>query len=195
MSACSVSRARVILLPELLRRCPRLKPAVTASAQVLLSLGSNLGDRREVLHAAMRALATMPGTVVTACSHCYETEPVGPVNQAPFLNAALAIETDLDPLELLAQTQRIERELGRTPGERWGPRRIDIDLVLWGDVTWEDARLMLPHPAFRERAFVLVPLAEIAPGAVDPVTGRTVAALAAALGAHGGVEMREALTP
>jgi 2-amino-4-hydroxy-6-hydroxymethyldihydropteridine diphosphokinase len=172
-----------------------LSAAETASAPVLLSLGSNIGDRLEALQAAVHALAVLPGTVLVACSHSYETDAVGVLGQAAFLNAAVRIETELEPLALLGETQRIERELGRIPGQRWGPRRIDIDIVLWGELIKVDARLMLPHAAFRERAFVLLPLREIAPEAVDPVSGKTVAELAEALGAHARVELGEALTP
>ena len=155
--------------------------------RIYLSLGSNLGDREANLRAACDALDELNGVCVRAVSHGYDTEPVGRVDQPAFLNAAVEIETDLEPLELLTAAKGIEQQLGRRPSGRWGPRCIDIDLVLWGDRVLESDALTLPHARFRERAFVLAPLAEIAPDAVDPITGDTVAALAEKPGVHGRV--------
>ena len=148
---------------------------------MLLSLGSNLGDRADCLRRALEALAALPDTRLAAQSGVHETAPWGVADQPSFLNLAAEIETDLAPLELLNAVKTLEVRLGRTPGPQWGPRVIDIDLVLWEDRVMETGALTLPHPRFRERAFVLLPLREIAPDAVDPVTGRTVAELAAAL--------------
>lgn len=153
--------------------------------RIYVSLGSNVGDRQRHLRRALEALTEVSGVSLTAISPCYETEPVGDSRQGRFLNIVAAIETDVAPLELLDAMKRLESELGRVPTRRWGPRVIDIDLILWGDTVLETARLTLPHPHFRERAFVLVPLAAIAPDAVDPVTGRTVKDLAAAVGNEG----------
>lgn len=147
--------------------------------RVYLSLGSNLGDRKANLEAALAALDGWDGVSVTKRSHFYETEPVGEVDQPEFLNMAAEIETALEPIELLNAIKAIEAELGRKPSERWGPRSIDIDMVLWGGRVVETERLALPHKEFRNRAFVLAPLAEIAPDAVDPVTGKTIVELAA----------------
>jgi 2-amino-4-hydroxy-6-hydroxymethyldihydropteridine diphosphokinase len=155
--------------------------------RILLSIGSNLGNRETLLREAVEALGREPAVHVTASSSQYETEPVGVVDQPPFLNMAVEIETDLEPLELLDAVKCIERKLGRIPSERWGPRHIDIDIVLWGGRVMETERLTLPHREFRRRAFVLVPLAEIAPDAMDPVSGKTVAALTADLESHDGV--------
>ena len=155
--------------------------------RIFLSIGSNLGNREVLLREAVEALGREPGVRVTACSAQYETEPAGVVDQPLFLNMAAEIETDKEPLELLDAVKGIEQRLGRVPSERWGPRHIDIDIVLWGDKVMETERLTLPHRDFRQRAFVLVPLAEIAPDAMDPVTGRTVAALAAGLESRDGV--------
>ncbi len=160
--------------------------------RVQLSLGSNVGDREAILVAAMEALEQEPGVSIAAASHCYESEPVGMREQPDFLNLAVEIETDLEPLELLRRVKDIERRLGRTPSVRWGPRAIDIDIVLWGRRALTSEELTLPHAAFRERAFVLAPLAEIAPGAVDPVSGLTVAELAERPEARGRV-VRKAL--
>ena len=152
-----------------------------------MSLGSNLGNRAAHLRAGLGALDRLEGVAVTAVSGCYETEPVGKSDQPEFLNLAAEIETDLEPLELLNAVKGIERELGRVPGERWGPRAIDIDLVLWEDRVIEAETLVVPHREFRNRAFVLAPLSEIAPEAVDPVTGLRVAELAVRPEARGRV--------
>jgi 2-amino-4-hydroxy-6-hydroxymethyldihydropteridine diphosphokinase len=146
---------------------------------VLLSLGSNLGDREAALEQAVAALDAEAGVRVCMRSQMYETAPVGGVEQPPFLNMALGVETTLAPLALLARVKALEVRLGRVPSEHWGPRAIDIDLILWGDLQYADRVLTLPHPEFRKRAFVLRPLADIAPDALDPVTGRDIKTLAA----------------
>ncbi len=151
------------------------------TAHVHLSLGSNLGDRADHLRRALDAVAALPETRLVAQSSVHETAPWGVTGQPSFLNLAAEIETALGPLELLNAVKTVEICLGRTPGPLWGPRAIDIDLVLWEDRVMETDALTLPHARFRERAFVLLPLREIAPDAVDPVTGCTVAELAAAL--------------
>jgi len=143
-----------------------------------LGLGSNLGDRRRNLEAALEALRAHPQITVSAVSAFLETDPVGgPPGQGKFLNAAAEIETDLAPEALLEELKRIERALGRTPGPRWGPREIDLDILLYGKEVLETETLVIPHPRMRERRFVLAPLAEIAPAARDPVTGLTIRAL------------------
>jgi 2-amino-4-hydroxy-6-hydroxymethyldihydropteridine diphosphokinase len=127
-----------------------------------LGLGSNLGDRRAQLQAAVDALAAR-GVRVLASSSVYETAPVGEVlDQPAFLNAALRIETDLGPESLLDAAKAVERELGReSGGARHGPRPIDVDVLLLGSVTHASERLRVPHPALLERRFVLVPLLEL----------------------------------
>jgi 2-amino-4-hydroxy-6-hydroxymethyldihydropteridine diphosphokinase len=145
--------------------------------EVYLSLGSNVGDRLENLRAAVAALCADEEIEVLRESRVYETEPVGDVDQGAFLNMAVAVETTLAPLEFLDRAQAIETRLGRVPTHRWGPRVIDIDIVLWNDMVMETERLTIPHPEFRKRAFVLAPLAEIAPNAVDPVTRKMVQTL------------------
>ena len=142
--------------------------------QALIGLGSNLGDRRAILDDAIAALAAMPGVEVRAVSSYHETAPVGgPVDQGPFLNAAARLITGLDPLQLLARLQEIEHQHGRERLVRWGERTLDLDLLLFGDRIVETPELTIPHPHIALRRFVLTPLVEIAPTAVDPLTQLT----------------------
>jgi len=136
-----------------------------------LGLGSNLGDRASYLQSAVDALRPV------AVSHFIETEPQGGPQQGRYLNAAVVIETDLDPRGLLARVHELEREAGRERAERFGPRTLDVDVLLFGDVEMDEASLTIPHPRMTQRAFVLGPLAEIAPDWVVPGTGRTVGQL------------------
>jgi len=134
-----------------------------------LSLGSNLGNREENLRQAIRALDLREGIRVVAVSPLYETDPVGYVEQSAFLNMACAVETDLSPEHLLREVLAVEQELGRVRTIRWGPRTIDIDVLLYGSMTFHGESLQIPHPAMTERAFVLVPLRDIWPGGPLPV--------------------------
>ena len=145
-----------------------------------LGLGSNVGDRRVSLQAAVADLWTHDVSVLAASS-VYETEPVGEVlDQREFLNACVRIETPLDPEALLDACKAVERALGRRPGGvRHGPRPIDVDLLLLGDLEYESDRLTLPHREVTTRRFVLVPLLEIEPGLEIPGDGRAADALAA----------------
>lgn len=128
-----------------------------------LGLGGNLGDREAMLRAAIAALDATPDVRVTAVSSLYETPPWGPVPQGPYLNACVALDTTLSPRELLTLCLAIERDHGRERAIRWGPRTLDIDVLLYGDEAIDEEGLIVPHPRMTERAFVLVPLAEIAP--------------------------------
>lgn len=139
--------------------------------QIYLGLGTNLGDRLASLRAAVRLLP--PAVTLAALSPLYETEPVGIIEQPPFLNAVCAAGTDLDPQALLTYLKRIEWQLGRRPGPIWGPRPIDIDILLYDDQQIETAELRVPHTRMSERAFVLVPLAALAPDLIVPGTGTT----------------------
>ncbi|WP_417767901.1 2-amino-4-hydroxy-6-hydroxymethyldihydropteridine diphosphokinase [Stappia sp.] len=130
-----------------------------------LGLGSNIGDTRAHLDAALAALAATPGIVVVARSSDYRTPPWGPVPQDDYRNACVVIETRLSPLALLERCLAVERELGRVRDIRWGPRIIDIDVLVYGQEAVEQDGLSIPHPRMSERAFVLVPLAEIWPDA------------------------------
>lgn len=148
-----------------------------------LGLGSNIGDKAGHLAAAEQGLARMPGIRIVARSADYRTPPWGDTDQDWFLNGALAIETDLDPHALLDACLGVERDLGRIRERRWGPRVIDIDVLSYAGAEVSDARLVLPHRYVRERAFVLVPLAEIAPDL--RIGGETVAEALAKLDSSG----------
>jgi 2-amino-4-hydroxy-6-hydroxymethyldihydropteridine diphosphokinase len=150
---------------------------------VYLALGTNLGDRQANLR---RVVACLPPTVtVLAESPVYETPPWGVTDQPLFLNMALKSRTRLSPRALLDHLKRLERELGRLPSARYGPRLIDLDILFYDDRVLDSPRLILPHPRLHERAFVLVPLADLAPELVHPVLGRPIAALLAAVDAKG----------
>ena len=130
-----------------------------------VGLGSNLGRREETLREALRRLSEHEGIRIAAVSSFRETDPVGVTDQPRFVNAAAALETDLVALELLERLLAVERELGRdrSSEERWGPRTVDLDLLLYGDETIDEPGLSIPHPRLAERAFVLEPLLELDP--------------------------------
>lgn len=128
-----------------------------------LSLGSNMGDRLEMLKQAVRSLSEHSSIEVAAISSLYETEPVGFTEQAPFLNMVVHVRTPLSALELLDVCQEIENKLHRERLVRWGPRTIDLDILLYNQDNMETERLIIPHPRMHERAFVLIPLLELNP--------------------------------
>jgi 2-amino-4-hydroxy-6-hydroxymethyldihydropteridine diphosphokinase len=138
-----------------------------------IALGSNLGDSLTTLQNALKLLDRISGISVTSVSSWYKTAPVGPP-QPDYLNGCALLEVELNPQELLARLLEIEQQFGRVRRERWGPRTLDLDLILFDDLILQSADLEIPHPRMRERAFVLVPLAEIAPDWLDPVSGKSI---------------------
>jgi 2-amino-4-hydroxy-6-hydroxymethyldihydropteridine diphosphokinase len=146
---------------------------------VFVALGSNLGDRAAHLAAALAALRCSPDVELVRVSGVYETAPVGPAEQGPYLNAVAELRTRLAPRALLARLRAIEAARGRTrSGERWGARTLDLDLLLFGERRIDESDLEVPHPRMAERAFVLEPLREIAAELRHPVSGETIADLA-----------------
>jgi len=137
-----------------------------------VGLGANLGSREETLREAIVILDRAPGVDVLAVSELRETEPVGPIEQPSFLNGAVELETTLSARGLLDLLLDAERALGRIRGERWGPRVVDLDLLVFGDEAIDEPGLEVPHPRLAERTFALEPLAELAPQLVIPGRGR-----------------------
>lgn len=144
-------------------------------------MGSNLGDRVANCREAVRRLAGYDSVRVVKTSSLYETEPWGVTDQGPFINAVVEIDTGLAPEPLFELLKGIETAMGRTEGRRWGPRLIDLDLIFYGDRVVTEARLKVPHPSVEERAFVLVPLCELAPGFTHPASGRLVSEILSGL--------------
>jgi 2-amino-4-hydroxy-6-hydroxymethyldihydropteridine diphosphokinase len=160
------------MTPMLKRR--RRKHAKESTTTAYIGLGANLGERELTLDDAVRRLDDHPGITVERVSRKRETDPVGYADQPRFVNAVASVRTDRDPRALLETLLEVERELGRVRGEgpRYGPRPIDLDLLLYGETTIEEPGLRVPHPRMHERKFVLEPLAELDPGLVIPGRGR-----------------------
>ena len=156
-----------------------------------LGLGTNLGDRRGNLRAALRLIAASDGIRLLRISQVYETAPWGVTEQPPFLNCAVEIAVTIDPESLLSCGQAVERAVGRVPGPRWGPRLIDVDLLIYGQEAVSRPHLEIPHPRLHLRAFALLPLAELAAGLRHPVAGgwegRSVGELAQSVDGREGV--------
>jgi 2-amino-4-hydroxy-6-hydroxymethyldihydropteridine diphosphokinase len=144
-----------------------------------IGLGANLGPREITLLQAVDLLAETEGVEVRAVSQLRETDPVGVVDQPPFLNGALAVDTSLSPRELLDRLLGIEQALGRVRDVRWGPRVVDLDLLVYGELQVDEPGLRVPHPRLHERRFALEPLAELDPELDVPGLGRVEQALAA----------------
>ena len=161
---------------------------------VYLGLGSNLGDREDNLRRAVSLLSRRASLI--ALSSVYETEPWGYASQPTFFNMACLLETSLSPQCLLELAQSVERDLGRVPSFRYGPRVIDVDILLYGDEVIETPRLQVPHPRLWQRSFALTPLAEIAPGLAHPILGTSIADLleGVAVSEREGVVMLGSLT-
>ena len=153
-------------------------------SQSVIALGSNLGDSRAILETAIETLAATPSITLEARSSWYQTKAVGPP-QPDYLNGCVLLRVQLSPQSLLETLLGIEAKFGRYRSLRWGPRTIDLDLILYDDLILDTTTLVLPHPRMRERAFVLVPLAEIVPDWVEPVSGKAIAQLVQAVDCSG----------
>ncbi|HEV2105211.1 MAG TPA: 2-amino-4-hydroxy-6-hydroxymethyldihydropteridine diphosphokinase [Candidatus Eisenbacteria bacterium] len=149
-----------------------------------IGLGANLGDREGTLRAALEALARLPDSTLVRASSMYDTEPVGVEDQPNFLNAVAQLDTLLTARQLLWNLLLIEKRLGRVRTQRWGPRVLDLDLLLYGDLVVEEDDLRVPHPELTRRSFVLVPLVELDPLLVHPATGETLVQHLTRLGAR-----------
>jgi len=156
-----------------------------------IALGSNLGDRERHLGAALAALRALRGVREVVTSRVYETTPVGPGEQRPYLNAVARVATDLSPRDLLVQLLAIERSEGRERGVKNAPRTLDLDLLLYGERVIDEPGLVVPHPRMAQRAFVLEPLCDLAPDLVIPGASAPVSALAAAVRDADAVRVRE----
>lgn len=144
--------------------------------RAFVGLGSNLGERESLIRQALEALSGLPETTLLRASSLYDTEPVGETDQPDFLNAVALLDTQLTARQLLWNLLLIEKRLGRVRTQKWGPRTIDLDLLLYGDQIIEDADLRVPHPELTRRAFVLVPLTELDPSLVHPESGESLVA-------------------
>lgn len=152
--------------------------------QCAIALGSNLGDRQGILEAALAILAATPNISIASKSSWYQTKPIGPP-QPDYLNGCALLQVNLSPQQLLATLFQVEVKFGRVRQEKWGARTLDLDLLLYDDLILDTPKLQLPHPRMKERAFVLVPLAEIAPNWVEPVSGKAIAQLMQAVDCSG----------
>lgn len=148
---------------------------------VYIGLGSNEGDREGFLLGALKALSSIDAVAVLGRSSLYESAPVGP-EQPRYLNAVVALDCELSPARLLGILKQIETDLGRRKGMKWGPRKIDLDILLWGRRVVADPNLQIPHLELHKRRFALEPLAELAPDAVHPLVGEQIDRLLAKLG-------------
>lgn len=161
----------------------KLQPQTTNDASqdewkpVAVALGSNIGDSYTILETAIKNLAQIPGIILEARSNWYKTKAIGPP-QPDYLNGCVIMQVNMTPDLLLASLLEIENKFGRIRKKRWAPRTLDLDLLLYDDLILHTSNLQIPHPRMRERAFVLVPLAEIAPNWVEPVTRRSIQELA-----------------
>jgi 2-amino-4-hydroxy-6-hydroxymethyldihydropteridine diphosphokinase len=152
--------------------------------QCAIALGSNMGNSRAIVSAALETLAQTPGISLQARSSWYQTQAVGPP-QPDYINGCALLRVQIPPQVLLETLLLVENKFGRVRSVYWGPRSLDLDLLLYDDLILSTPTLVLPHPRLRERAFVLVPLAEIAPNWVEPVSGKAIAQLVQAVDCSG----------
>ena len=164
-----------------------MAPPSPAATRAAIALGSNIGDSATILKDALQALDQHPQVRVVRHSRWYRTVPVGPV-QDDFLNGCALLETELEAEALLELLLKTELDFGRVRVEHWGPRSLDLDLILYGDQVIATERLQVPHPRLAERSFVLTPLAEIAPAWIEPTSGKSISELASQLGEEGILE-------
>jgi 2-amino-4-hydroxy-6-hydroxymethyldihydropteridine diphosphokinase len=157
-----------------------------------IALGSNLGDSKQILNQALERLSQISGIELISHSSWYETVPVGPP-QPNYVNGCAILETELLPEDLLQILLKIEQQFGRIRQERWGPRILDLDILLYGDLILEMPNLTIPHPRMNERAFVLVPLAEIASDWIEPVSRQTILQLSQAIDCSGIINRKSLL--
>lgn len=150
---------------------------ISETQRCAIALGSNLGDSQGILTAALQVLAATPGIAVQAVSSWYRTKPVGGIPQPDYLNGCALLQVQFQPQQLLKTLLATEAKFGRVRRERWGARSIDLDLLLYDELILDTPQLELPHPRMNERAFVLVPLAEIAPNWIEPVSEKVIAQL------------------
>jgi 2-amino-4-hydroxy-6-hydroxymethyldihydropteridine diphosphokinase len=149
-----------------------------SETRAFIGLGANVGDRRSRIEAALALVAEHPRIALVRCTELIETPPWGVKDQPPFLNAVAEVRTTLEPLEMLQTLKRMERELGRTQTLRWGPREIDLDILLFGESVIDDPSLVVPHPHLTERPFVLSQLVALDASLVHPRLGRLLSAIA-----------------
>ena len=158
--------------------------------QTAIALGSNLGESLTTLENALQILAKTPGITLSSRSSWYRTEPVGPP-QPDYLNGCAILKVELNPQELLETLLATEQKFKRVRKERWGARTLDLDIILYDDLILDTPSLQIPHPRMQERAFVLMPLAEIAPNWLDPASGKTITQLLKELDCSGVMEKLE----
>ncbi len=165
MSSICVGRSEVEM------GCPGPGGGAVSGVIAFIGIGGNMGNPAAACREALVKLAEIPGIRVLRSSPLYRTEPVGPQEQAWFVNAVAEIRSDLSPLMLFSALKETERRMGRSAGTKWGPRVIDLDLLLYGQEVVQEAGLVIPHPELHRRLFVLVPLCELAPYAIHPAFG------------------------
>jgi len=158
--------------------------------RVFVGIGSNVGEREAYIRRAVELLALLPQTQLVRLSSLYDSDPVGVLDQPPFLNAVAMLETDLAPRQLLWNLNLVEHQLGRVRTQRWGPRTIDLDILFYSNLVLDEPDLTLPHPEIEHRAFVLIPLNELDPFLPHPRTGLVVSEMLKRLKSHPAVRRR-----